>query len=74
MQNFFAKPTPTKIADYIYNQVVHVHETGGRGYRYLVPPELSISFVNEVIDRLCDYIHDADIIELNHGYIVIDWS
>jgi hypothetical protein len=74
MERFFAKPTPQKIVEYIYSQVLLVHETGGNGYRYLIPPELSISFVNDVIDKLCDYIHDADIIELNHGYIVIDWS
>ena len=74
MQTFFAKPTPAKIAEHIYHQVIAVHETGGRGYRYRIPPELSISFVNDVIDRLCDYIHDADLIELNCGYIVVDWS
>jgi hypothetical protein len=74
MDRFFAKPTPQKIVEYIYAQILFVHETGGKTYRYLIPPELSISFINDVIDKLCDYIHDADIIELNHGYIVIDWS
>jgi hypothetical protein len=74
MQNFFARPTPKMIADYIYNQVIHVHETGGKTYRYPISQTLSISFVNDVIDRLCEYIHDADIIQLLNGYIVIDWS
>lgn len=74
MQNFFGKPTPAKIAECIYNEVIHVHETGGKTYRYYISPNLSISFVNDVIDRLCDYIHDADAIQLLNGYIVIDWS
>lgn len=74
MENFFGKPTPANIAEHIYNQVIHVHETGGKSYRYPISSNLSISFVNDVIDRLCYYIHDADMIQLMNGYIVIDWS
>ena len=74
MQRVFARPTPERIADYIYGQVVTTHESGGREYRYPVPQGMSISFVNEVIDRLGEMLLDVDIIELNHGYIVIDWS
>jgi len=74
MQSFFAKPTPRRVVEYIYNQILFEHETGGRCYRYQLPPGLSISFANEVVDRLCDYIHDADIIELNNGWILIEWS
>lgn len=73
MERFFAKPTPTIVAEKIYNQIIHVHESGGRSYRYPVS-NFSISFINEVIDRLCDYVHDAEVIELNHGYITIEWS
>jgi hypothetical protein len=74
MEFFFAKPTPTKVAEDIYHQVIAISETGGRSYRYKIPQGMSISFVNDVIDRLCEYIHDADLIQLIHGYIVIDWS
>lgn len=74
MERFFAKPTPSKIADYIYNEVIHIHETGGKSYRYRIPDGMSISFINDVIDRLCYCLHDADIIDLFNGYIVIDWS
>ena len=74
MQSFFAKPTPQKIAEHIYHQVIAAHETGGREYRYPIPAGLSISFINEVIDRLGEYLLDVDIIEYDMGYIVIDWS
>jgi hypothetical protein len=74
MQSFFAKPTPSRVADYIYEQVILEHETGGRCYRYQLPPGLSISFVNEVIDRLSYTVHDADMIQLMHNWIVIEWS
>ena len=74
MQAFFAKPTPEKVAEYIYNQVISTHETGGREYRYKVPPGLSISFVNEVIDILGQDLLDVDVLEYDMGYIVIDWS
>lgn len=74
MENFFGKPTPANVAQHIYNQIIYVHETGGKTYRYPISSDLSISFVNDVIDRLCEYIHDADTIELLCGYIVIDWS
>lgn len=74
MQSFFAKPTPRRVVDHIYSQLIFEHETGGRSYRYPLPPGVSISFVNEVIERLCHYVHDADIIELQPGYIVIEWS
>lgn len=73
MERFFAKPTSKMVAEKIYNDIIHVHETGGRFYRYPVS-NFSISFINEVIDRLCDYIHDADMIELIRGYIVVEWS
>lgn len=74
MEQFFAKPTPERIADYIHRQVLTIHETGGRNYRYLIPDGLSISFINDVIDRLSERFLDADVIELNSGYIIIDWS
>ncbi len=74
MQTFFAKPTPQKIAEHIYHHVIAVHETGGREYRYKIPPGLSISFVNEVIERLGEFLLDVDVIEIVHGCIVIDWS
>ena len=74
MERFFAKPTPEKVAEHIYHQVIATHETGGREYRYKIPAGLSISFVNDVIDRLSEYLLDVDVIELNSGYIVIDWS
>jgi hypothetical protein len=74
MQSFFAKPTPRRVVEYIYNQILLEHETGGRCYRYQLPPGVSISFANEVVDKLCDYIHDADMIEVNRGWIMIEWS
>lgn len=74
MQSFFAIPTPRRVVEHIYNQILYEHETGGRAYRYQLPPGVSISFANEVVDRLSEYVHDADIIELNHGWIVIEWS
>jgi hypothetical protein len=74
MERFFARPTPEKTADYIYCQIIATHESGGRGYRYLIPQGMSISFVNQVIDRLSELLLDVDIIELNNGYIVVDWS
>lgn len=74
MQSFFAKPTPRRVADYIYNQLLLEHETGGRCYRYQLPPGLSISFAHEVIDQLLYSVHDADMIELIHNCIVIEWS
>ena len=74
MQNFFAKPTPRKITEYIYSCVIMTHETGGTDFRYTIPPEFSISFINEVIERLGEYLLDVDVIELNNGYIVVDWS
>lgn len=74
MQTFFAKPTPEGIAEYIYNQVILVHETGGRTYRYKIPHGLTLSFVNEVIDRLYEFLHDAESIQLSNGAILIDWS
>jgi len=73
MQSFFAEPTPIRVARYIYNQVLFMHETGGRVYRHELPPEATISFANEVIEQLCHYVHDAEIIELNRGWIVIEW-
>lgn len=73
MEHFFARPTPSTIAEYIYNQVIQIHETGGKSYRYKIPGGMPISFVNEVIDTLCFSLHDADIIDLFAGYIVIEW-
>ena len=73
MELFFAKPTPERIAEYIYNQVILTHETGGKSYYYKLHDSMSISFVNDVIDRLCYYLHDADIIDLFSGYIVVEW-
>ncbi len=74
MQTFFAKPTPEKLAEHIYHLVISTHETGGREVRYTVPRGLSISFVNEVIDRLGEFLLDVDVIEYEMGQIVIDWS
>lgn len=73
MERFFAKPTPSKIAEYIYNQVIYTHETGGKSYRYKVPDSMPISFINDVIAILCHTLHDADIVDLFCGYIVIEW-
>lgn len=74
MESFFAKPTPQTVVEYIYSQVIFVHETGGKSYKYPVLGTLSISFINDVIDRLCDYVHDADMIEYRNDHIAIDWS
>lgn len=74
MQTFFAKPTPEKMAEHIYHLVISTHETGGREVRYQIPKGLSISFVNEVIDRLGKFLLDVDVLEYDMGYIVIDWS
>lgn len=74
MDKFFSKPTPKGVTEYIYSQVILVHETGGRCYRYKIPPEFSVSFINEVIDRLCEYVHDADVLAFEYGYIVIEWG
>ncbi len=73
METFFAKPTPGGIADYIYNQVLLVHETGGRSFYYKIHDSMSISFVNDIINTLSYSLHDADIIDLFNGYIVIEW-
>jgi hypothetical protein len=74
MEFFFSKPSPEKIAEQIYIQVIAAHETGGREYRYKIPHGMSISFVNDVIDRLGGYLLDVDVIEYDMVYIVIDWS
>jgi hypothetical protein len=74
MEFFFSKPTPEKIAEHIYCQVIATHETGGREYRYKIPHGMSLSFVNDVIDRLGEFLLDVDVIEYDMGYIVIDWS
>jgi len=73
MESFFAKPTPSKIAEQIYNQVICIHETGGKCYRYKIPDCMSISFVNDVIDILCHGLHDVDIIDLFCGHIIVEW-
>ena len=74
MEKFFAKPTPMNIAYQIYNQTIFECETGGKTYMYRVPQWMSISFVNEVIDILSEFIHDAETIEIINNAIVIDWS
>ena len=74
MQTFFVKPNPYRVAEHIYCNVIFVCETGGRSYKYKFPDGLSISFMNEVIDKLSEYLLDVDIIELNNGYVLIDWS
>lgn len=74
MQSFFARPTPRLVAQHVYNQLIFVHETGGREFRYQLPPGSSISFTNEVVEQLCHYVHDADIIEIHNGWILIEWS
>lgn len=74
MQSFFTKPTSQDVAGYIYHQVIAAHETGGRRYIYRIPNGMSISFVNEVIERLGEYLLDVDVIELSGGCIIIDWS
>lgn len=74
MEKFFKKPTPMSIAYQIYNQTIFECETGGKTYSYDIPQWMSISFINEVIDILSEFIHDADIIELVCNKIVIDWS
>lgn len=74
MEFFIKKPTPARIAELIYHQVIATHETGGRWYKYKIPKGLSISFINEVIDTLGEYLIDVDLIELMNDYIIIDWS
>jgi hypothetical protein len=74
MQSFFTKPTPQDVSSYIYNQVIARHEIGGKSYVYKIPNGMSISFVNEVIERLGEYLLDVDVIELSGGCIMIDWS
>lgn len=74
MDKFFAKPNPQKIAEHIYCEILAVHESGGRSYRYAIPQGLSLSFVQDVIDRLGDYLANTEVIELLSGYIVVDWS
>jgi hypothetical protein len=74
MQNFFSKPTPQKVAEYIYSTIIFVHETGGKQYRYSIPQDFSNSFVDSVIEILGERLLDVDIIEKINGYILIDWS
>lgn len=74
MEPFFAKPTPAKIADEIYNMMIATYETGGWNYSYKIPIWMSISFVNEVIDMLEKYNLDIDTIRIVNDCIYIDWS
>jgi len=74
MEKFFGKPTPQKIVEGIYSQIIFVHETGGSKYRYQIPNWMSNTFITEVIDRLSELLLDVDILENKNGYIVIDWS
>jgi len=74
MESFFAKPTLRSIVEHIYHEIIAEHEGGGREFRYQLPPGVSRSFANDVVDRLGHYIHDADVIELNSDWIVIEWS
>lgn len=73
MERFFSKPTPEKIAESIYHQVIAIHETGGNQYMYKIPQGMSISFVNDVIDKLSAYTLDIWV-ELYSGFLIIDWS
>jgi hypothetical protein len=73
MERFFARPDPEKVAEHIYHQVIAIHETGGHQYVYRIPQGMSISFVNDVIDKLSSYTLDIWV-ELYNGFLVIDWS
>ena len=74
MQRYFKVPTADYICNYIYDQIIQVHETGGNYYSYKIPYGLSITIINDVIDRLSDHLSDKNGIELMNNYLVIDWS
>jgi hypothetical protein len=74
MQHYFKIPTSESISRQIYNDIIHVHETGGKFYSFKIPHGLPISFINDVIDKLANLLLEADIIELVNGHIVIDWA
>lgn len=74
MQRYLKVPDANYITEYIYNQIIYIHETGGNCYSYRIPYGLSISIINDVIDKLSDRLMDADGIELMNGYLFIDWS
>jgi len=74
MERYLKVPNPDYIAKAIYDQVIHIHETGGRGYYYKIPYGLSVTRINEIIERLGELLLDADVIELCNGYIIVDWS
>lgn len=74
MEKYFKEPTPKYLATYIYNQLLFTHETGGRSYYYKVPQGLPMSTINDTIDLLGELLLDADVLQYEHGYIIIDWS
>lgn len=74
MERFFKEPTPKYLAMHIYNQLIFTHETGGRSYYYRIPKGMSISTINETIDLLGELLLDVDVLQYEHGCIVIDWS
>lgn len=74
MERFFAKPPTQKIVDYIYEQVLFVHETGGNTYRYSTSG-LSIQQINQILDGLGALFLDIDVLAYDDdNTIVIDWS
>lgn len=74
MERFFKEPTPKYLARHIYNQMIFVHETGGRSYYYRIPQGLPISTINETIDLLAEVLLDADVLQYENGCIIVDWS
>lgn len=73
MERFFKKPTVEQTVDYIHTQIIQTHETGGKTYSYDTTG-LSLSFINDVIDRLSEKLLDVDVIEVYNNSILIDWS
>lgn len=74
MEKYLKIPDAEYITNYIYDEIIQIHETGGKYYSYKIPYGMSISIINDVIDRLSAYLSDTDSIELMNGYLIIDWS
>lgn len=74
MERYFKIPSVEFMVEFIYSGVVHSHEYGERQYKYKIPYGLSTEFINEIVDMLAERLLDVDVIELNNGYIFIDWS
>jgi hypothetical protein len=74
MEKYFKQPTARYLAKYIYQQVIFEHETGGRCYYYKIPPGMTFSCINDTIELLGELLLDVDVLQYEHGCIVIDWS